>query len=68
MEKTITHCYDNASYFSREALYELQIVYLSAEEQSGYVIAGLNMMHFYLDVLIKNRLVKGMAEELRMKN
>ena len=58
MEQTVNIIYDNASYFSREALIELHIVYLKEKRTTAYTVTKIQALTNHLNSLIKERLVK----------
>lgn len=51
MEKTINHNYDNASYFSKEALFELHIVYLNGKRSTPYTTRKIQELTNHLKSL-----------------
>jgi hypothetical protein len=51
MEKTINHNYDNASYFSKEALFELHIVYLNGKRSTPYTTRKIQELTNHLKKL-----------------
>lgn len=66
--KTKTHCYDNASHYSREALYELHTVYLlNKKRQTSYVLSKLLDMAIYMEAQTETRLSQFAAEERKIK-
>jgi hypothetical protein len=67
MEKTITHCYDNASHFSREALYEIHIIYLTNKQQTPYTILKLRDLTQYSSTLTRNRLIQWCKQETKIR-
>jgi hypothetical protein len=66
-EKTITHCYDKSSHFSRETLYELHKIYLTNKQQTLYTISRLRDLNQDSVALSRNRLIRMGNEELRLK-
>ena len=67
MEKRIIHCYDNASHFSRDALYELHIIYLTKKPQTPYIISKLRDVFQYYNTLTRNRLIQLCNEETKIR-
>ena len=57
MERTINHIYDNASYFSREALIELHIVYLKGKRPTAYTATKIQDLTNHLKRLHSSFLV-----------
>jgi hypothetical protein len=57
MDKTINHYYDNDSYFNKEALFELHIIYLKSKRTSAYTVRKIQELTEHLDMLFKCRLV-----------
>lgn len=67
MERTINHFYDNASHFSKEALFELHNIYLSNKRQTPYIITKTHEITEYLQVIKRKRLIQFITEESRIK-
>ena len=67
MEKTLTHCYNNATHFSREALFELHIIYLTNKRQTPYTISKLRDLTQYSIALSRNRLIQMCNEETKIR-
>lgn len=55
MERTVNYIYDNASYFSREALIELHIAYLKEKRSTTYTVTKIQDLTNYLTSLFKRR-------------
>ena len=51
MERTINYNYDNASYFSKEALFELHIVYLNGKRSTPYTVRKIQELTNHLQKL-----------------
>jgi hypothetical protein len=67
MNFTINHYYDNASHFSRVALYELHLIYLDCSPHFPYISSRIQDITSSLRVLIKNRLMRFIVEERRIQ-
>lgn len=68
MERTITHTYDNASYFSKEALFEIHTIYLKNKRTTEYTLTKMQELSNALYSLSQRRLIQIMGEESRIKN
>ena len=55
MERTVNIIYDNASYFSREALIELHIAYLKEKRSTTYTVTKIQDLTNHLTALFKRR-------------
>jgi hypothetical protein len=64
---TINHYYDNASHFSRLALYELHLIYLINSPPLPYIFSRIQDITSSLRVLIKNRLMRFVVEDSLMR-
>ena len=67
MERTISHCYDNASHFSREALFELHKIYLSNKRPTAYTITKTQELNNRLQTMSRKRLLQFIVEESQIK-
>ena len=67
MNFTINHYYDNASHFSRRALYELHLIYLDRNPPLPYISSRIQDITSSLHVLNKNRLMRFVVEERRIQ-
>ena len=59
----INHNYDNASHFSRLALYELHLIYLNNNPPLPYISSRIRDVSSSLRALIKNRLMRFIVED-----
>ena len=67
MHYTINHYYDNASHFSRLALYELHLIYLNHNPPLPYISSRIQDVSSSLRALINNRLMRFFVEESLMR-
>jgi hypothetical protein len=58
--RVVNQCYDMSSHFTREALYELHLIYLSQ-------LYNIYQSNYWLKFLMKKRLLQLMEEELRIE-
>ena len=67
--KTISHFYDNAGYFSRRALFETHIVYLKKKkvQTPTYTTSKIAGLTYHLHLMTRNRLLKFIEEERRLE-
>ena len=64
---TVNHYYDNASHFSRLALYELHLIYLDHSPPLPYISSRIQDVSSSLRALINNRLMRFFVEESLMR-
>ena len=67
MNFTVNHYYDNASHFSRLALYELHLIYLDHSPPLPYISSRIQDVSSSLRALINNRLMRFFVEESLMR-
>ena len=56
MDRTVNHYYDNDSYFNKEALFELHIIYLKSKRSTAYTVRKIQELTNHLDELFRDRL------------